>query len=90
MARRKRNKELDMVLGPVTTFTMAGASIPVTYGIMGAAGRTPGASASVGHLSRHMGTSYNLIGIGGMTQGSMGLLDMMKDMERMTKKRKRR
>jgi len=30
------------------------------------------------------------MGVGGMTQGSMGLLGMMKDMERMTKKKKYR
>jgi len=89
MSKKKKNKGMDIV-GSISTFTGLGVGIPVIYNTIGGArGLGIHGTRAMGNVSRHAGTSFNVMGIGGVVQGMGGLIGEVKKMEQTSKKKRR-
>lgn len=73
----------------IRDFATISTGLKINYQLLGATRDVPGASGSVDRLTRHTGTSYNLMGTGAMVGGSIGLIDSLKQLEHINKKKRR-
>ena len=89
--RKKTRKKSYMGIEPTSTFTAAAVSIPVVYGTLGAAARVsaPAASAASKMLPS-VGTGFNMMGMTGMTQGATGVIGAVRQLKKVSTKKKRR
>ena len=84
---RRNNYAVDATID----FTTQAVTIPVTFGTLGAAGRvSPGAGLAASSVARQASTAYNLMGTGTMARSSLGVIQPLRDLERMTRKKRRR
>lgn len=90
MAKKKRNKRKYIGLEPSITITKTAVTMPIAYRSLGVAARTPGASNVVSGMLPTVDTSFGLMGLTGLTQAGVGLMSNVKELERMTKKKRRK
>jgi len=88
--RKRRSRSRDAVITPTVTFTKVAVGIPVVYGSLGAAARIPGTGPAISGVLPSMDTGFNLMSLTGVTQAGGGLVGSIKELKRVTKKRKRR
>ena len=89
MVKKKSRKRNYIGLEPSITLTKTAVSMPMVYGSLGVAARAPGASGVVSGILPSVGASFGLMGLTGLTQAGVGLMGSVKDLERMSKKKRR-
>ncbi len=90
MAKKKSRKRNYIGLEPSVTLTKTVVSMPVVYGLLGVAARAPGASSVVSGMSPVVGASFGMMGLTGLTQAGVGLMGSFKELEHMSKKKRKK
>ena len=90
MVKKKSRKRRYVGLEPSITLTKTAVSMPIVYGSLGVAARAPGASNVVSGMLPTVDTSFNLMGLTGLTQAGVGIMGSVKELERITKKKRRK
>jgi len=88
--KRKGRKRRYVGLEPSITLTKTAVSMPIVYRSLIPAARTPGASNVVSGMLPTVDASFSMMGLTGLTQAGVGLMDSVKELERMSKKKRRK
>jgi len=89
MVKNRRKKRRYIGLEPTITLTKTAISIPMVYGSLRPATRVPDTGSAISGVLPSVNASFNLMGLTGLTQTSVGLMNSVREFERITKKKRR-